>query len=153
MVFALAPGGRDDPSMKANQAFRNADEAVSPVIGVILMVAITVVLGAVVFLLATNLSKGPEDKPQVGFYKDERGSVAGGSLTVATITNGPIAWANIQLGGTATGCYYDTTTAASTTVLPSGNMAAGDQITCSVPGTITISDSATDTLLYSGAFT
>ncbi len=43
--------------MKANQAFRNADEAVSPVIGVILMVAITVVLAAVVFVLVSNLSK------------------------------------------------------------------------------------------------
>ncbi|MEA3144334.1 MAG: Archaeal Type pilin, N-terminal [Thermoplasmata archaeon] len=44
--------------MKANQAFKGSDEAVSPVIGVILMVAITVVLAAVVFVLVSNLSKG-----------------------------------------------------------------------------------------------
>jgi flagellin-like protein len=43
--------------MKANQAFKANDEAVSPVIGVILMVAITVVLAAVVFVLVSNLSK------------------------------------------------------------------------------------------------
>jgi flagellin-like protein len=42
---------------KANQKFVQADEAVSPVIGVILMVAITVVLAAVVFVLVSNLSK------------------------------------------------------------------------------------------------
>lgn len=42
--------------MKANQKFANADEAVSPVIGVILMVAITVVLAAVVFVLVNNLT-------------------------------------------------------------------------------------------------
>jgi flagellin-like protein len=43
---------------KANQKFAQADDAVSPVIGVILMVAITVVLAAVVFVLVSNLSKG-----------------------------------------------------------------------------------------------
>ena len=42
---------------KANPKFVQADEAVSPVIGVILMVAITVVLAAVVFVLVSNLSK------------------------------------------------------------------------------------------------
>ncbi|HUR25979.1 MAG TPA: archaellin/type IV pilin N-terminal domain-containing protein, partial [Candidatus Thermoplasmatota archaeon] len=42
---------------KANQAFKQNDEAVSPVIGVILMVAITVVLAAVVFVLVSNLGK------------------------------------------------------------------------------------------------
>lgn len=36
--------------MKANQKFRNSDEAVSPVIAVILMVAITVVLAATVYV-------------------------------------------------------------------------------------------------------
>ena len=45
---------------KANQAFKQNDEAVSPVIGVILMVAITVVLAAVVFVLVSNLGKGTE---------------------------------------------------------------------------------------------
>ncbi len=41
--------------MKANQNFRTEEEAVSPVIGVILMVAITVVLAAVVFVLVSDL--------------------------------------------------------------------------------------------------
>lgn len=57
--------------MKANQSFRNADEAVSPVIGVILMVAITVVLAAVVFVLVSNLSKTSGKAPDVSWTTDE----------------------------------------------------------------------------------
>lgn len=56
---------------KANQKFVQADEAVSPVIGVILMVAITVVLAAVVFVLVSNLSKGGQKAPDVSFSTDE----------------------------------------------------------------------------------
>lgn len=52
--------------MKANQAFVNNEEAVSPVIGVILMVAITVVLAAVVFVLVSDLGgdSGVPEFPQ-----------------------------------------------------------------------------------------
>ncbi|HLF16183.1 MAG TPA: type IV pilin [Candidatus Thermoplasmatota archaeon] len=58
--------------MKANQAFRNAEEAVSPVIGVILMVAITVVLAAVVLVLVNNLSKNSSDTaPNISASEDE----------------------------------------------------------------------------------
>lgn len=48
------------------------DEAVSPVIGVILMVAITVVLAAVVFVLVNNLSANTINEPaNLSFsYKD-----------------------------------------------------------------------------------
>ena len=56
--------------MKANQ-FVESDEAVSPVIGVILMVAITVVLAAVVFVLVSDLGDTGEDAPDVSFQKDE----------------------------------------------------------------------------------
>ncbi|MEK6975245.1 MAG: type IV pilin N-terminal domain-containing protein [Candidatus Thermoplasmatota archaeon] len=56
---------------KANQKFVQADEAVSPVIGVILMVAITVVLAAVVFVLVSNLSKSGQKAPDVAFSTDE----------------------------------------------------------------------------------
>jgi flagellin-like protein len=41
--------------MKANRKFVQADEAVSPVIAVILMVAITVVLAATVFVLVSDI--------------------------------------------------------------------------------------------------
>ncbi len=57
--------------MKANQSFRNADEAVSPVIGVILMVAITVVLAAVVFVLVSDLGGDNSSAPAISFTKDD----------------------------------------------------------------------------------
>ncbi|HUR63205.1 MAG TPA: type IV pilin [Candidatus Thermoplasmatota archaeon] len=58
--------------MKANQAFKNDSEAVSPVIGVILMVAITVVLAAVVFVLVSNLSKGgSQSAPTLAINTDD----------------------------------------------------------------------------------
>ena len=50
---------------------REPTEAVSPVIGVILMVAITVVLAAVVFVLVSNLSKSGQKAPDVAFSTDE----------------------------------------------------------------------------------
>lgn len=56
--------------MKANQAFKAEDEAVSPVVGVILMVAITVVLAAVVFVLVNNLGKGTSQKPNISYQQD-----------------------------------------------------------------------------------
>ncbi len=46
--------------MKANKSFKNEEDAVSPVIGVILMVAITVVLAAVVFVLVSDLGGDAE---------------------------------------------------------------------------------------------
>lgn len=42
--------------VKANRAARGTDDAVSPVIGVILLVAITVVLASVVYLIGSSLS-------------------------------------------------------------------------------------------------
>jgi flagellin-like protein len=56
---------------KANQAFKQNDEAVSPVIGVILMVAITVVLAAVVFVLVSNLGKGSSNTPTFILNRNE----------------------------------------------------------------------------------
>jgi flagellin-like protein len=56
---------------KANQSFKQNDEAVSPVIGVILMVAITVVLAAVVFVLVSNLGKSSNSAPTFALNRDD----------------------------------------------------------------------------------
>jgi flagellin-like protein len=56
---------------KANQAFKQNDEAVSPVIGVILMVAITVVLAAVVFVLVSNLGKSSNSAPTFALSRND----------------------------------------------------------------------------------
>ncbi len=58
--------------MKANRKFVEADEAVSPVIAVILMVAITVVLAATVFVLVSDIgSNTSKTQPSVGWAESE----------------------------------------------------------------------------------
>lgn len=166
--------------MKANQAFKANDEAVSPVIGVILMVAITVVLAAVVFVLVSNLSENANtSNPQVAFTSDEQGATAGGVLTVVSITNGPLDLNKIMVSGTAVStsaqaanCKFngaDLVLSAGTAglppatswVLPGGtaDLKAGDQISCTAVssagsgvGTITVSYFEPSALLYSGSF-
>jgi flagellin-like protein len=53
--------------MKANQRFVNDDEAVSPVIAVILMVAITVVLAATVYLWVSGFGTNQSNLVQASF--------------------------------------------------------------------------------------
>lgn len=58
--------------MKANRKFLQADEAVSPVIAVILMVAITVVLAATVFVLVSDIgSNSANTAPAFNLRTDE----------------------------------------------------------------------------------
>lgn len=61
--------------MKANRKFIEEEEAVSPVIAVILMVAITVVLAATVFVLVNDLGKNVGSAgPALGMVSDSPGS-------------------------------------------------------------------------------
>src|SRR5688500_3796114 len=58
--------------MKANRKFGQADDAVSPVIAVILMVAITVVLAATVFVLVSDIGGNTGSAaPQISWNPDE----------------------------------------------------------------------------------
>lgn len=91
--------------MKANQTFRRNEEAVSPVIGVILMVAITVVLAAVVFVLVQDLGGNQNSAPAVSFTMDESKD----RMSVAKTDTG-LNWNEFQIRvlGNATGTtiYY-----------------------------------------------
>jgi len=123
---------------KANQAFNSNDEAVSPVIGVILMVAITVVLAAVVFVLVSNLGDSSEDAPDISFSKDSSEH----TLTVVKADAGSD-WADFSAGG----CASDTPT--------NGAVGAGDVVTITAttfPCTYTLTHDATNTLVYSTTF-
>jgi flagellin-like protein len=124
---------------KANQTFKQNDEAVSPVIGVILMVAITVVLAAVVFVLVSNLGEGSESAPNISFNKDS----ADGTLTVVQAEDAN--WADFSIS--PAGCTVTTSTG------PDVN--AGDQITCtgSRPINVAITHTPTNSLVYSTSFT
>src|ERR1041385_9213553 len=127
----FAPSGSRNPNMsKANQFAKN-EEAVSPVIGVILMVAITVVLAAVVFVLVSNLSKNSNTAaPNITFNQDN----AGHKLTIVS-ADAAANWQNVKgsiSGGSS--CTYTlrsgaTTSAATVMTTGSAAVAAGDTIT------------------------
>lgn len=120
-------------------------EAVAPVLGVLLMVAITVVVAAVVFAMAQGFSSERDD-PRITMVKDDNGSAPGGFLTVVSITNGPLPMDGLLLGGSsqeADACQWSRL---------AGDLQVGDQLACPAPGTLTISDTVHKVLLYSGRF-
>lgn len=125
---------------KANQAFNQNDEAVSPVIGVILMVAITVVLAAVVFVLVSNLGQSGEDAPDVAFSKNEDDN------TITVVKAAPnLFWDDFTVNGCGTGPW--------SVGSPSSDESfnAGDIIDgCS--GTVTIEHEESGTLVFQTTF-
>ena len=131
---------------KANQAFKQNDEAVSPVIGVILMVAITVVLAAVVFVLVSNLGEGSESAPNISFNKDS----ADRTLTVVQAEDAE--WGDFAISPD------DDCTAmrGGNTLTATDTIEAGDVIDCSdntdTSFTVTITHTPTNSLVYSTTF-
>ena len=106
-------------------------EAVSPVIGVILMVAITVVLAAVVFVLVQGLSQDKADAtPVIQFQK------GGNNLTVVSSPPG-LNFSDLNVVGCST--------------VPAGTIEAGDKI-AGCAGDVTIGYKPTNTLIYSTTF-
>lgn len=76
-------------TMKANRAFRGQDDAVSPVIAVILMVAITVVLAATVYVWVSGFGS-QSSSPAKTIALTSSSSLTGGykDYTVAAATSG-----------------------------------------------------------------
>jgi flagellin-like protein len=74
--------------MKANQKFRGSDEAVSPVIAVILMVAITVVLSATVYVWVSGFG-GNNSSPARAITLSSDGPIAGGVKTYSVSAASP----------------------------------------------------------------
>lgn len=93
-----------------------------------IVVGITVVLAAIVFVLVSNL--GTEEW---AFDVDDSG--AGGVLTVTNYPGLP-AWSEFELGGTAS-CR-----------LPAGDVDFGDEIVCTTDGTVLLLESATNEAVY-----
>jgi len=85
------------------------NEAVSPVIGVILMVAITVALAAAVFVAVQHFGQSGPQTPVVSF-----GAAGAGGYTVIKAPNG-LDWADFNVQGCST--------------LPTGSFEAGDTMT------------------------
>ena len=132
---------------KANQAFNNNDEAVSPVIGVILMVAITVVLAAVVFVLVSNLGEGSESAPNISFNKDS------GDATLTVIQAEDSNWNDFEVDGcdslTSSG-GFETTIADG--IAATDSVEAGDELS-GCAGQVRITHTPTNSLVYETTFT
>ncbi len=135
--------------MKANRKFKlDEDEAVSAVIGVILMVAITVAIAATVYVYVSGMiGTSPQQTPSMQLVKDNTGK----KLTVASADPGNLQWAdfNVTVHNTSTGAspaYSYPVDADDLT----GVVMAGNIITVGESGftyTVTIRHNPTNTLI------
>jgi archaeal type IV pilus assembly protein PilA len=130
--------------MKANQKFlKGDDEAVSPVIAVILMVAITVVLAATVYVWVSGFSGG-QGSAAKSMALSSGGAIASNlkTYTVSSATQG-MKWSDLKFTLDGTDLTYDGTDPANAnfefyvkdgaatvagTSIPSTTVDAGDSI-------------------------
>jgi len=99
-------------NMKANRKFVDGEEAVSAVIGVILMVAITVAIAATVYYYVTTMMPGAEElTPDIIFQKDDTKNV----ITVMS-ADPNLLWSNIKVTGDTRGTWPTTTIDAGDTI-------------------------------------
>lgn len=124
------------------------DEAVSPVIGVILMVAITVVLAAVVFVLVGGFSEKAEKAPHITFKVDENAR----TLTVVRADPGADWKLHFLVGGTC--ADHVQLNGVDWTAVPDGTaVAAGDKLgNCASGETLTVASRGPNQLLASATF-
>ena len=124
--------------MKANRKFREGEEAVSAVIGVILMVAITVAIAATVYVYVSGIiGPGTGATPSVSITAAPSGGAC--IITVGTPTQSDIQWAD---------CWYNLVNISSasaqtdsTVVWPTTTMVRGGDI-------ISISNALADNAQY-----
>ena len=80
--------------MKANRKFKNKDDAVSAVIGVILMVAITVAIAATVYVYVSGMiGESPQTTPNMQLVRDNTNN----KLTVASADPGNLKWGSFAV--------------------------------------------------------
>ena len=117
----------EDETMKWK---RNAKDGVSPVIAVILMVAITVVLAGVVVLWVTRLSKTEEEGPEMLTLDVKLYDTTNDYIEIYNNGGGTINWANykITIDGQSIGTLSGTTEVGEKITFTSGT----DEISISV---------------------
>ena len=112
----------------------NDDDAVSPVIGVILMVAITVILAAVIASFVIGLGdNNQQTAPSVSFSTDYDGSSSPGTLTITVDNAGEsIKASNVDVTGTFDSSASSPQNWASNSVSGGSSLSAGDRAEFSV---------------------
>jgi flagellin-like protein len=112
--------------MKANRKFVEEEEAVSAVIGVILMVAITVAIAATVYVYVSGmLGGGTSSTPSISMTAEPSSDDTSCLVTVGTITETGVGWSYI------TGTLTDITSGSEVALddwswRPSGTVSGGD---------------------------
>ena len=92
--------------MKANRKFVDGEEAVSAVIGVILMVAITVAIAATVYVYVSGMmGTGQEAAPTLTFIKEDKAAV--NTLTVIAADPSDLSWGDLELQNGTAGTVLD----------------------------------------------
>ena len=90
--------------MKANGEFGIDEEAVSPVIGVILMVAITVILAAVIAAFVFNMGGGLNDAPpSVSLIAESNSATSGQDIIIKHVGGEILAGADWKVSVVGTG--------------------------------------------------
>ena len=113
--------------MKANRKFVEDGEAVSAVIGVILMVAITVAIAATVYVYVSGmLGTGSTSTPTLSCTSE-----ASTDKIIITSADSAISWSDITLTNDTTGALHAVYTSGGTvnsSSSPTGDVTAGDYI-------------------------
>jgi len=104
------------------------EQAVSPVVGVILMVAITVILAAVIGTFVLDLGGQVQQNAQAGVSFDDDGSSV--DVRLNSVQNADRVY--VQVGGSQVGDDLINASGGgvgTTTTVPSGSYTAGDKVT------------------------
>ena len=99
--------------MKKIWKMKKSKEAVSPVIATILMVAITVVLAAVLYVMVMGFGSNPDQQPQMSTQKSTTQVAHEEKILVAAISD-PQALANMQISLVINGGIHVTSAIAAT---------------------------------------
>jgi archaeal type IV pilus assembly protein PilA len=85
-------------NMKKIWAVRRDTEAVSPVIATILMVAITVVLAAVLYVMVLGFGSTNTQTPAATYQKTTDATYTNGArITILSITNTQVSWNDVKI--------------------------------------------------------
>lgn len=109
--------------MKANRKFVEGKEAVSAVIGVILMVAITVAIAATVYVYVSGmLGPGVGTTPTVGLSANPSGTIC--TITVGNPSKSDIKWSDVsyKLVNLSSGSSEGSATLPDTTFVTGGDV-------------------------------
>jgi flagellin-like protein len=113
-----------------NRSLSDEDDAVSPVIGVILMVAITVILAAVIATFVLGLGDQVSDTaPQASFDFDYEVNGSSGNLTVTHTGGASIPANQLNVTNGTTNKQWNTFPINSTNLSSNDDVTAGNSIT------------------------